>query len=153
LVYLKDEGSKFQPRESYIIVNERGSELLLQKISTSGFLSSKQYWVPKNKVFPVNNMLKEKKAIAATCPSDSDTSISDSDCVVETEPAVVVDADVPSAPSRPVRQRRRPDYYGTVQNPDIVDTPSNDDMIDNWYPGWDQERTRRYIANGHQEFQ
>ena len=162
LVYLKDEGSKFQPRESYIIVDERESKLLLQKISKSGLLSSKQYWVPKNKVFPINNSkMKEKRTTATTYSSDSDTSASEIDCIDEAEAqsdAVDTDNDSVDRPvdtfnesSRPVRQRRRPDYYGTVKDPATVDPSTYNDTIDNWSLGWGQERTRQYIANRQQE--
>ena len=56
-----------------------------------------------------------------------------------------------SISTRPTRNRRKPDYYGSVTNTDEIPLPDESDRIDNWYPHWDKDRTRRYIENGQQE--
>ena len=158
LVYLKEKGSKFEPRQPYMVVNVSGANLLLQKMSPTGLLSSGKVLVPRNKVFHINGELKEKKAIAPVTSSDSD----DSDCYSDS--SVESDSDIdthsvelpppdiaPGSSSRPVRQRRKPDFYGSVRDTDSLSDSVQNDVIDNWYPGWNKERTRRYIDNGQQE--
>ena len=53
LVYLKDEGSKFKPRDQYLVIDKKGANLIVQKMPASGILCSKKHLVPCNKVFPI----------------------------------------------------------------------------------------------------
>ena len=158
LVYIKDEGSKFDPRLPYLVVGVNGSNLLLQKMSPTGLLSSGQFSVPSNKVFPIKRDLNEKKVVAPLSSSDSESSSCDSDSSVESESVVdtpSVEIPLPDiasgSSSRPVRHRRKPDFYGSVRDTDSLPAAVQNEVIDNWYPGWNKERTRRYIDNGQQE--
>ena len=169
LVYLKDEGSKFKPRDRYIVVDVKGQNFLLQKMSPTGLISSKQYLVPRNKVFHFQSKgcTQEEKATVA---SDSSTE-SDSDYSVHSDSSEIVDPDIidsnsdlspqevpidssdtaPSSSGKPVRNRRKTDFYGTVTNTGSLPPSVENDTIDNWYPGWDKQRTRQYIENGQKE--
>ena len=76
LVFIKHEGDKFHPRESYVVVKLRGDSVVLQKINNGKF-SSRQYVVPHNRVFPcvgVSSFKKEKEAIESTLSSSDDES-------------------------------------------------------------------------------
>ena len=80
LVYIKGEGDKFNPREPYIVVRKEKNNVLLQKSASSGLLSSKQYWVPCSKVFPVIPLKKaEHKDVTGLQADSSDSSNSDLD--------------------------------------------------------------------------
>ena len=52
LVFLKDDGTKFKPRDPYLVIEVKGQNLILQKMASTGLLSSQQYSVPRNLVFP-----------------------------------------------------------------------------------------------------
>ena len=166
LVYLKDEGSKFKPRDTYMVVDIKGQDLLLQKMAKTGLYASKQYLVPNNKVFPVLGSSEKEKAVAApdsssesdcdytTASNSSDSYSSDaSDASSETtvEDHISSNDNVASSSSRPARNRRKPEFYGSVANTGSLPPSVENDTIANWYPGWDKDRTRRYIENGQKE--
>ena len=160
LVFLKDEGSKFKPRCPYMVIDIKGQDFILQKMSSTGLLSSKQYIVPKNKVFPMVNTGEKEKVIApsdSSSDSDSDSADNnvhldiDSNPIRQDVPAVDSNDQRESTSSRPLRNRRKPDFYGAAKDTDSVTHSDESDLIDNWYPHWDKDRTRRYIDNGQQE--
>ena len=158
LVYLKDDGDKFNPRVPYIIVKIKSDNVLVQKSSPSGLLSSKQYWLPNEKVFPVIPLkeMQKKEEIGPPVQS-SDSSDSDSCDSLDSrneynQPNVVSEA-LPSEQSagssshtgRPSRSRSKPQRYGIDQDNNQF-TDDTHDLIPSWYPGWDQEKTRNYIT-------
>ena len=175
LVYLKDEGNKFQPRDPYLVIKKEGSDLIVQKMPVSGFLSSKQHSVPCNKVFPIKKQQNEK-LIAASDQSycskndspllnghetDSDSSDSDDSVaydlpeqrnVHQQDTVPLLSDSTAGSSSRPVRNRRPPQYYGSSRHSDCIESSDqSDEMVESWYPGWDKNRTRNYINNGQQE--
>ena len=54
LVYIKHEGDKFKPRESYIVVKFENDSVVVQKINKGKFFS-RQYILPMSRVFPCVN--------------------------------------------------------------------------------------------------
>ena len=138
---------------------------------SSGFLSSKQHLIPCNKVFPIKAQENEKATAASDHVYDSDLSEedtplvtgirkrNDSSCsdscdsiVVPMKETLSQQQAIPAQSSRPVRNRRPPQFYGSMRDIDAIPTQSSsDDLIDSWYPGWDRDRTRNYINNGQQE--
>ena len=86
LVYIKHEGDKFHPRESYVIVELRGDSVVLQKLNGGKFFS-RQYVVPCNRVFPcVDNSESDgkKEEVIESTPYSSDD---DSDIVYLQNPS------------------------------------------------------------------
>jgi len=154
LVYLKQDGDKFNARAPYMIVKKVKDTLLLQKSATSGFLSSKQYWVPNNRVFPISRSKEdeEKDVIGSQSDSsdssDSDQCFSGMDCDPSNETSEgfspAVEALQPSR--RSSRNRSKPQRYGVVA--DCQDSVEDDnDLIPSWYPGWNKDDTRNYIRD------
>ena len=81
LVFIKHEGSKFNPRESYVVVKVEGDSALVQKINNGKFFS-RQYRVPISKTFPcVASAKPEEKREKAVEPTISSSS-SDDDIIV-----------------------------------------------------------------------
>ena len=122
------------------------------------FLSSKQYWLPNEKVFPVIPLreIQQKEEIGPPVQS-SDSSDSDSCDSVDSrkecnQPNASSDA-LPNESSaasssltrRPSRSRSKPQRYGIEQDNNQF-TDDTSDLIPSWYPGWDQEKTRNYIT-------
>ena len=167
LVYIKDEGDKFNSRVPYIVVEKKKDNVLLQKSAPNGLLSSRQYWVPCNKVFPMIPF-KDIKQKEVTGPPmiHSDSSESDLDCSVDLNHSVPFGnnsecsssySPVQERPAnrpavdqlgrRSSRTRSKPQRYGIDQdNSDGSVNSDNDDLIPSWYPGWDKARTHDYIS-------
>ena len=156
LVYIKDEGDKFNTREPYIIVGTQDKNVLLQKSASSGLLSSRQYLVPSNKVFPMIPLKKAKQKDVtgpATCSDSSDSDdyttheISNQDTTVEEIPQSSVPTQETEPVHRPSRTRSKPQRYGIdPDNNSHSGDSESDDLIQSWYPGWSKSRTRNYIA-------
>ena len=138
---------------SSTLVKKDQDSVLLQKSAPSGLLSSKQYWVPNNRVFPILSSKKEVIKDAAGPQSDSSDS-SDSDLISVTgldcnhpdsDPETARPAVETQQPSRRSnRNRSKPQRYGVaVDEQDPID--SVDELIPSWYPGWNKEDTRNYI--------
>ena len=163
LVYLKEEFDKFNPRVPYIIVkvNPENNCVLLQKSTSNGFFSSKQYWVPLNKVFPINSMRTNngKKEVTGPPAESSDSSDSDYDivelqsgctpsgCDTDAQCAEPTSSGSSQLNQRPARHRSKPQRYGIEPEGEFhYSTENEEDLIPSWYPGWNKERTRNHIA-------
>ena len=151
----------------YIVVEKKKDNVLLQKSAPNGLLSSRQYWVPCNKVFPMIPF-KDIKQKEVTGPPliHSDSSESDLDCSVDLNHSVPFGnnsecsssySPVQERPAnrpavdqlgrRSSRTRSKPQRYGIDQdNSDGSVNSDNDDLIPSWYPGWDKARTHDYIS-------
>ena len=112
------------------MIEKNGSNLIVQKMPTSGLLSSKQHLVPCNKVFPIKTQRNEKATTASdqyVCPendvpisdkqedeslhSDSSDScdsiyIPEQQPMLELNPASLSNETATGSSSRPVRKRR-----------------------------------------------
>ena len=159
LVFIKHEGSKFRGREMYIIVamNKTTSSATLQKMN-NGKMMSAQYEVPLSKLLPYQKQTKNKGKVAAPVDihSDSDSSSEHSDVVDVSssesdseydyivtsrsapEPPAVITS-VPDSSSRPSRNRRQPDRYGSGDYNPSLPLPGENDVTRNWGPGWSQD--------------
>ena len=74
LVFIKHEGSKFNPRESYVVVEIRDGLVRVQKMNNGKFFS-RQYEVPISRVFPCvapSSSGGEKKEVVESILSSSD---------------------------------------------------------------------------------
>ena len=73
LVFIKHEGNKFNPRESYIVVQRNGDTATVQKMDKGKF-RSRQYVVPLSHIFPCidSSYVKEKKKEVVESSSSSD---------------------------------------------------------------------------------
>ena len=124
--------------------------VLLQKSAPGGLFSSKQYWVLCDKVFPVVPISNTRpKEVTGPAVDSSDSSDSDSSYEVEnscSEDQTVNDSQAQSSeqPTRPLRNRSKPQRYGIDTN-DNQFIDGENDLIPSWYPGWDRAETRDYI--------
>ena len=75
LVFIKHEGNKFNPRESYVVVEIKDELVRVQKMNKGKFFS-RQYEVPMSRVFPCVASSKpedeEKEVIESTLSSSDD---------------------------------------------------------------------------------
>ena len=86
LVYIKHEGNKFSPRESYVVVDVKEDSVIVQKMNNGKFFS-RQYTVPMSRVFPcVSLNLKETEEKAT---EDILSSSSDDDEGITTVPSAI----------------------------------------------------------------
>ena len=143
LVFIKHDGSKFRCRETYIVVSVKGSSAMLQKMN-GGKLMSTQYEVPLTKLMLCQKQADMNEKAAGPCSIDCDSSSSDSsdnfdsdsDASVNVPPPrePSVETQVPGVSSRPVRNRRRPDRYGSCTYDPSVPILGEDDVIPAWGP-------------------
>ena len=126
LVFIKHEGNKFNPRESYIVVQRNGDTATVQKMDKGKF-RSRQYVVPLSHIFPCidSSYVKEKKKEVVESSSSSDD---DDDIIISSGYPTVINPETSSessdhndsdnttdsvpSPRRSTRQRHSPDRFG-----------------------------------------
>ena len=111
LVFIKHEGNKFNPRESYVVVEiNKDDSARVQKINNGKFFS-RQYVVPISKIFPCvapsTQAAKEEKLVEPTLSSSDDDIIvsldgqnvthSDRDVTSESEDDTIADSESSSS--------------------------------------------------------
>ena len=57
LVYIKQEGNKFNARDRYLITNIKGKNDILQKFNNNGAFMTKTYSVPLTNIFPASSQV------------------------------------------------------------------------------------------------
>ncbi len=158
LVFIKHEGNKFNPRQSYVIVALKQDSAVLQKMSDGKF-SSRQYTVPIARLFPCVIQQTEETKKEATRPTLS--SSDDDDFVYfRSDPTAVAlnsspsadpessqesespNSDYDDAQTAPIprgssRTRRLPDRYGDPLPYDTAnDLPGESNLTQPWWPGY-----------------
>lgn len=161
LVYIKHEGTKFTPRETYIVVEVQGDSAILQKMNNGKF-SSRKYTVPIVRLFPcvgssVNSRAQEKVIESTHSSSDDDDLLVTFDSShPNQDPGNASDAEETSAdgdsgesdassdsaeivnePRRSSRLRRSPARYGeTVTYDNRMSLPGEHEVTESWWPGY-----------------
>ena len=82
LVYIKQEGNKFNARDRYLITNIKGKNAILQKFNNNGAFMTKTYSVPLTNIFPASsqvpsNNVDQEINVHNESSSDSDESADD----------------------------------------------------------------------------
>lgn len=165
LVFIKHEGNKFSPRESYIVVEVKDETAIVQKMNNGKF-SSRQYSVPVSRIFPcvgaseVNK--KEEKVTEPTLSSSDEDDLvtfdmpnhhrseeisSDSDSEDDSDESTsdpdLSESDgtrIVTSPRRSSRVRRTPPRFG---DPVLYDShsslPGENDVTTPWWPGYPRQ--------------
>ena len=82
LVYIKQEGNKFNARDRYLITNIKGKNAILQKFNNNGAFMTKTYSVPLTNIFPASSQVPSNNGdqeinVHNESSSDSDESADD----------------------------------------------------------------------------
>ena len=155
LVYIKHEGDKFNPRESYIVVQRNKDSAIVQKMDKGKF-RSRQYVVPLSHIFPCidsSHLKGKEKDVVEPLSSSSD----DDDIVVSFDGPTVIDNDASvsnsdssdsndndcttgqndPSPRRSTRLRHLPDRFGDVLTYNSSrPLPGEDAVTSAWLPGY-----------------
>ena len=151
LVFIKHEGNKFNPRESYIVVQRNGDTATVQKMDKGKF-RSRQYVVPLSHIFPCidSSYVKEKKKEVVESSSSSDD---DDDIIISSGYPTVINPETSSessdhndsdnttdsvpSPRRSTRQRHSPDRFGDAFTYNSSRSlPGEDAVTSAWLPGY-----------------
>ena len=161
LVYIKHEGDKFKPRESYVITSVQGEKATLQKMNRRKF-SSREYSVPLTRLFPCVGSSTDKEEEKVTEPihsssddddhvltfgshlpanhSDPEADSSDNesdneDNAPRSSSSDAVDMTDENAPRRSSRSRCIPMRYGDLLNYDSrTSLPGENEVTQPWWP-------------------
>ena len=118
LVYIKEEGDKFHPRELYIIVNITDGHATVQKFRGRSFMS-KQYSVPLTRLYPLSpghtNHPESESSSEEEEPPSGDDSSEDVEEVVQLPDNNSTDSlvDNRQIPRRSGRERREPQWLAS----------------------------------------
>ena len=157
LVFIKHEGNKFNPRESYVIVQMSADSAVVQKMNNGKFFS-RQYTIPINRLFPcVREDGKKKDVVESvisssddddivvpfnlnpnihTQPIDNSASSSEGDNESDASSSSTANSLPVSSPRRSSRTRRSPSRYGDPVNYSNSSLPGENDVTQPWWPGY-----------------
>ena len=151
LVYVKHEGNKFNPRESYIVVELKHNESVVVQKLNNGKFRSRQYTIPMSRIFPCvnsSNVGKEKEKVIEASSSSSDDDIipipvvdqsSDSSSAESDDVDSVISENATQilSPRRSSRQRRSPDRFGNPLSYNSSNAlPGENNVTPSWWPGY-----------------